>query len=342
MSNTPNLALTEVPQNSTQPSYPINASLRALDALAHLAIETTTNTPPTTVSGDVGKRWIIGASPTGAWVGNGGKIALCVGANLWQYLTPKEGWSAYDRGADVWLDHDGTAWAQRITARGAEFAGLISGLTLEWVSSTALTVTAGAAHIQSLGRVVAATSSIAKTSLSLASNTWFHVYLYLNAGTPDVEIVSTAPDTAYSGTARSKTGDTSRRYLGSIRTNGSGGIRRFSMDGTAVRWEDDVRASPYRVLAGGTASTWTSVSLAAVLPVTARGVFAFIQLIGGTVGTDISSDSAGGRFLYTVNPAQFVSGMFTFDQAGQAIYYKAPAANFGQLFIDVNGYTLAR
>lgn len=342
MSNTPNLALTEVPQNSTQPSYPVNASLRVLDSVAQLAVETTTNTPPTTVVGDIGKRWIIGTSPTGAWAGHAGKVALCVGATLWQYLTPKEGWAAYDRGADVWRDFDGSAWAQRISARGAEFAGVIHGLTLEWVSGTALTVTGGGAHIEGLGRVVAVPSSIAKTGLSLAADTWFHVYLYLNAGTPDVEIVSTAPATSYSGSARSKTGDTSRRYLGSVRTNGSGSIRRFSMDGTAIRWEEDVRAAPFRVLAGGTASTWTSVSLSAVLPVTARGVSAFIQLIGGTVGTDFSSDSAGGRFIYTVNPAQFASGMFTFDQAGQAIYYRAPAANFGQLFIDVNGYTLAR
>lgn len=221
-------------------------------------------------------------------------------------------------------------------------AGFRVGLGLERVSGTSLRLTTGAAEIQSLQRAIEVASAITKSGLSLTASTWHHVYLYLNAGVPDIEIVTTAPASAYSGTAASKTGDTSRRYVGSILTDGSGNIRDFEMDGDTIRWAANVTTAPFRVLSAGAATTWTSVSLSGVLPVTARSVSAFIQVFGGTIGTDISSDSAGGRFFYTINPGQFASGMFQFNTSAQAIYYKAPASGAGHLFIDVNGFTIAR
>src|ERR1700754_5221539 len=83
--------------------------------------------------------------------------------------------------------------------------GEILGLQMQRVSATALTVTSGCAHIQSLGRRLRATSSIAKTGLSLTASAWYHVYFYLNGSTPDIEISTTAPSAAYYGQARSKT-----------------------------------------------------------------------------------------------------------------------------------------
>jgi hypothetical protein len=105
--------------------------------------------------------------------------------------------------------------------------GYIDGLQMQWVSGTALTVSSGAAYIEGSAAVLNAPSAIPKTSLSLTASTWYHVYLYDNAGTPAVELVTTAPAAAYNGTARSKTGDTSRRYLGSVKTDSSGSIFNF-------------------------------------------------------------------------------------------------------------------
>lgn len=339
---TPNLALSEMAAGLLQPSVPFNDAMRALDAIVQLSVQTTTNTPPTTVSGDVGKRWIVGTSPTGAWAGQGNKIALCIAAGLWQFHAPQAGWFARDLGAGVWREYTGSAWAQRDASTDSAQSGAIIGLGLEYVSGTSLRATSGSAHIESLGRSVPVSSAITKSSLSLSASTWYHVYLFENAGAADIEIVTTAPATAYRGTARSKTGDNSRRYLGSVLTDGSSNLRDFDMDGLTIRWVATVSGAPYRVLSGGTTTSWTTVSLSGVLPVTAKSVSAFIQVVGGTIGTDIASGSAGTRFVYTINPSQFASGMFAFDTAAQAMYYKAPASGAGALYIDVNGYTFTR
>lgn len=221
-------------------------------------------------------------------------------------------------------------------------AGFRTGLSLKRESGTSLSVTTGAAEIQGLGRAIEVTATITKTGISLASSTWYHVYLYLNAGSPDIEIVTTAPAAAYAGSASSKTGDTSRRYIGSVLTDGSGNIRDFDQDESTIRWAGAVSNSPFRVLTNGTNTSWTTVSLAGIVPVTARSVSAFIQVVGGTIGTDIASGAAGTRFTYTINPGQFASGMYAFDTANQAFYYKAPASGAGGLYIDVNGFTFAR
>lgn len=102
--------------------------------------------------------------------------------------------------------------------------GYIDGLKMVWVSGTALTVTTGSAYIPSLGKVLRATSDIAKTGLSLTASTWYHAYLFSNAGTPDIELSTTAPAAPYNGTARTKTGDTSRRYVGSVLTDSSSNL----------------------------------------------------------------------------------------------------------------------
>jgi hypothetical protein len=347
MSATPNLLLQDVPANSLQPSVPVNAGLRVLDAVVQLAIQTTTNTPPATTSpADLGKRWIVGESPSGAWVGHASAIALCVGADLWQFIVPAEGWAAYDRGADVWRDFGGSAWAQRNAAVGGEFAGLITGLILEWVSGTSLRVRSGAAHIESTGKVFAVPSSVTKSSLSLSNDTTYHVFLYSNAGTPDIEIVTTAPAAAYSGTARSKTGDASRRYLGSVRSDGAGSMYNFLMSGHSIAYRNIQDGSPFRVLSGGTSTTETSVSLSAVVPATA--FLASIRLINtatsGNLYTGTSDDSAAGppsSGIVGLSPGQaFIPHPLNGSQAMTYWYDATPVS--GSAYIDVYGYAFER
>lgn len=339
---TPSLALASMDANMLQPSFAFNSAMRDLDALVFLAIVTTTNTPPTTTApADVGKRWIVGASPTGAWSGQSKNIALCVGANLWDFLIPKEGWTARDVTTDLRWEYSGSAWAVQNFAAGSEFAGSITGLIMSWNSGTSLTVSTGAAHIESTGRALAVTTAITKSSLSLSNNTTYHLYLYSSSGTPDVEVATTAPAAAYSGKARSKTGDTARRYLGSVRTNGSGQVREFVHDGDAIRYQADVTASPYRVLGPGTATTWSAIALSAVVPPTAKSVIAGVQVFGGTIGTDIASKAAGAGFFTTINPGQLSTATLLIDGT-QNLYYKAPLAGAGALYVDVWGYTFER
>ena len=101
----------------------------------------------------------------------------------------------------------------------------IDGLKLIWNSATSISIGTGLCVAENRD-VINVTSAITKSSLSLSSSTWYHIYVYLDSGTPAAEVVTTAP-TAWKGTGYSKTGDTSRRYVGSIRTDGSGNVYKF-------------------------------------------------------------------------------------------------------------------
>lgn len=100
--STPNANLPEMPQNSFQPSVPFNGAMQILDALVPLAVESMALTaPPATVAADLGKRWIPATGATGAWAGQAGKVALCVGANLWVFIDPPPYITAYNIAEDA-------------------------------------------------------------------------------------------------------------------------------------------------------------------------------------------------------------------------------------------------
>ena len=222
--------------------------------------------------------------------------------------------------------------------------GHIQGLALEWVSATSLRAATGSAWIESLGYAVAVNSAITKSSLSLAANTWFHVYLFMNAGVPDIEIVTTAPAAAYSGSARSKTGDNTRRYLGSVRTNASGQIINFAMNGQTVIYLADCTLTPFRVLSNGTVHTgWTQVDFSAVVPVTSRTAYGNAQNLAPTGGVNVGSDSAGNGFVYVINPAQSFAAFWPLDASQRAYYdYLTASPPTTGLYWDVWGYTFER
>lgn len=114
---TTSLGLPEMPANSVQPSVPYNTAMRLIDALLHLSPETVLNTPPSVVAGDIGKTWIIGTSPTGAWSGRANQIAILIGlagsTPNWLYQAPREGFAAFDRALNAFRDFDGSAWVLR-------------------------------------------------------------------------------------------------------------------------------------------------------------------------------------------------------------------------------------
>jgi hypothetical protein len=144
--------------------------------------------------------------------------------------------------------------------------GYIDGLQMVWNSATSISVTSGAAYIPSLGNVLASNATLTLSGLSLAASTWYHVYLYSNAGTPAIECVTTAP-VLYNGTAYQKTGDASKRYVGSVLTDASSSVNSFIQLGASVYYTVSVDGSPFNVFKA-TAPSATSVSCAAVAPLT--------------------------------------------------------------------------
>jgi len=246
---------------------------------------------------------------------------------------------------------DGTELLELVQA-GANVKGLLGallppgyrdGLKLQWVSGNALTVNSGAAYIPSLGRVLRVPNAIAKTGLVLAVSTWYHVYLWLNGSNPDIEILPAAPSAVYNGVARTKSGDISRRYLGSVLTDGNGALWQFAHDGRYVRWLCYVGAVGFRPLSMGAATSPTNVSLAAWIPPTSTQ--AYLRLTNG---------ATKGMVLYDVPNRAGQYGMFSVD-AGQTCYAEVPtdaqqnvsytyvnAPTGAAAFVDVFGYLLER
>lgn len=174
-------------------------------------------------------------------------------------------------------------------AKSAESAynasrGFISGLGPKWTSATVLgVVNGGGVFIESLNRVVyGAPADITPSSPS--NSTWYHVYAYDNSGTLTLEASTTAP-VAFAtpvGNARSKSGDTSRRYLFSALTDGSGTFHRFDYNAGSnlVQWTGTIHSAPFRAVNGVSAGSSTTGDLSGAAPVTARAVLVKVTATG--------------------------------------------------------------
>lgn len=147
--------------------------------------------------------------------------------------------------------------------------GYIDGLQMVWNSATSISVTSGTAYIPSLGNVLQSNATLTLSGLVLTTSTWYHIYLYSNAGVPAIECVTAAP-VLYNGTAYQKTGDNTRRYIGSVLTDVSGNIYQFisSISGNEISiiWKVSGTSPPFRVLANGTSSTPASFSISSMNP----------------------------------------------------------------------------
>ena len=93
MDTSPNLQLAYLMAAQSQKHVTYNEAMRALDALVQqMVLDQDLADPPTSPAD--GDRYIVAASPTGAWVGQTGKIAAYQDG-AWQFYTPREGWLAW-------------------------------------------------------------------------------------------------------------------------------------------------------------------------------------------------------------------------------------------------------
>jgi len=215
----------------------------------------------------------------------------------------------------------------------------IDGLRPQYVGPQAVTFSAGASYIPSLGTVVLSNAAIAKSGLALAANTTYHCYHFVNAGASDIRIVTTAPS-AYRGNACTMTGDNSSRYIGSFRTNASAQIRPFVIGAGNDFFYTDAFTT---VLTAGAATSATTVSLAGALPSTARAarvvlrnanpsVYATLGLPGSTLPANYLAVCSGGTYFTTTLACD----------SSQGIAYAMSGTGTGGLYIDVVGYQFER
>ncbi len=224
-------------------------------------------------------------------------------------------------------------------------AGHILGLRMEYVGPASIRVSSGSAWIPSLQRAVEVPAALTLSGMTLAANTWYHLYLYLNGATPAIEAVATAPASPYSGSARAKTGDASRRYVGSFLTDASSQILQF-MVGSAndFRWTFSGSGGVLRPLANGKATTRTTVSLGAIVPLTATSVVIVPINTDSSLACSLTNPFASTFSLYAVTAVGSGAGpVITFQtDSSQNIQYSYPSAPASGLYIDVLGFTIAR
>lgn len=188
--------------------------------------------------------------------------------------------------------------------RGLQASVGLNGLTVS--------VSPGMCYVPGTGRVLS--DGTATTTLSSPTpNTFYHLYAYdMGGGLMGLEASTTGPDTPYLGTARCKTGDPTRRYLISGRTNASSVLRpgkhtRPSEMGNRVMLDAATASGsvPVMLLSGLVATTPQTVDLSAVLPVTANR--AIVQVLNPTNFTlytsrsDVGAPSAT-NFQYAAVP----------------------------------------
>lgn len=195
-------------------------------------------------------------------------------------------------------------------------------------------------------RAVNGTSAASHTAGATVSFTqWYHVYLYDNSGTATLEVSVTEPAAAWVGTARSKNGDTSRRYLGSFKTNSSSQIYNFYHNPVSgyVNWLEDVTAFPFRVISAGTATTETTTSFAAVVPVTARQAQFRMINTSTTGGSNLvfRASSSGPNVIVVRINADFITPVaLSTTQTIIWLFLVAPNNTGG--YVDIMGYFLER
>lgn len=90
MTNTPNIGIPYVPENTLDPAAGLNLALNFIDAVLQTAVISMDETVPPMTAAD-GALYIVGAGATGAWAGQDRNLARFVDeGNLWQFFVAGE------------------------------------------------------------------------------------------------------------------------------------------------------------------------------------------------------------------------------------------------------------
>lgn len=150
-----------------------------------------------------------------------------------------------------------------------------------------------------------------------------------------MEVVATVPAAPYNGTARMKTGDSNRRYMGPIKTNASGQIFQFQHDATGfIHWLSAINTAPFRVLNGGVQTTPVAFALSPAVP--PASYTAILTVSPNTTPTLLYSASALGQVIRQQTATAVSAGLvFPLDSTQRMGY---AVLSGGSVNIDVCGF----
>lgn len=225
-------------------------------------------------------------------------------------------------------------------SQGGVSDGYIDGLIPTWNSGSSITISAGAAYIQSTGKVLRSSSPITITGLSgLTADIFYYFYLYDNAGAAAIEVVSTATAAPYYGSARSKNGDSSRRFICALRSGAGTTLYRFQWCADQlIRYITTTNTAPFRAVTNATNTTKTLVNIQTLVPAnTATALLAVINAAGSGPILQVSHPDANDTdILFGVAPNNRFPCVVPLDSLRRFAFYNS--ASGGGAFFDVCGY----
>lgn len=240
MAQTPHVGITLLEQSQAQKEITVNEAFARIDALLNSGvIDRDLAAPPSSpAAGDV---YIVAASPTGAWSGKAGQIAYF--DQVWRFVVPRTGILLWVNDESKHVVYNGSIWQILATSGSGGIQPLMCDgrLTLSSgvpVPTTNVTAATTLYFTPYRGNRIALYDgsqwqAIAFTEASLAvpatTNTLYDVWAYLSSGSVVLETTAWTNDTTRA-TALTlqdnvyvKSGATTRRYLGTIRTGAVSG-----------------------------------------------------------------------------------------------------------------------
>lgn len=226
-----------------------------------------------------------------------------------------------------------------VTALGAPFTnpGHISGLTVEWISTTSVRVTSGSCYVPATSRIVSKSTDTTINLTGLSASTWYYLYAIDTAGSLSFEYVTTVP-VIYYGTAKQKSGDSSRRYIGSFRTDASSNVIRFQRQAGLIHWIADTSVSPYRIVNGSAATAITTITLGSaglnIVPALCFRVWA-AQLYTGA-GSSAKIVMPPSTDVQEISTSRSASSWINLNSSQQFAYRNTTSG--GSFFVDLGAY----
>jgi hypothetical protein len=124
---TPNLGLPYIVQGQAQKEVTHNEALNLLDAVVQLAVlDRDLAAPPGSPA--QGARYLVAASPTGAWAGHADHIAVFLDGG-WLFFAPGTGWLAWVVDEAAFLRWSGTAWVNFMNLAAIQNLAMLGILT---------------------------------------------------------------------------------------------------------------------------------------------------------------------------------------------------------------------
>lgn len=225
-----------------------------------------------------------------------------------------------------------------------------SGLKITLTGANSITVSEGFAYVPGINKVVVLAAPAVANGLAVPAGTYLHGYLYESSlGQAAVEWVTTAMSSPYSGSARTKSGDTSRRYIGSVRSIAANTLAKFIHNPAtnSVRYLEDINQSFLRPLVNGVSTTSTNISCSNCVPATARIINVFAENVADSSGALVfisnseSGPAGSANILAFLRTGGILYGELTLDSSQQFNYARA-VSSAGGLTVWCNGYVFER